>query len=162
MAQTTVKHRPATKGRAIKAPASRASATKASATKAPATKATATKATATKAAATKASATKNGTTPKRALSGARSTKAVDRTAKLSHDVLESVESGQRAAIDAVRNFVDTLDHAVPAHGAGVSKRQDVFDSAMQMADRLVHTQYDFMRKVIASAGTSLTKSGGKS
>jgi hypothetical protein len=77
-------------------------------------------------------------------------------------VLESVESGQRAAIDAVRNFVDALDHAVPAHGAGVSKRQDVFDSAMQMADRLVHTQYDFMRNVIASAGTSLTKSNGKS
>ena len=30
---------------------------------------------------------------------------------------------------------------------------------MEMADRLVHTQYDFIRKVIGSAGKSLNRSG---
>jgi hypothetical protein len=32
------------------------------------------------------------------------------------------------------------------------------DSALEMADRLVHAQYDFIHKVIDSAGKSLTKS----
>ncbi len=84
--------------------------------------------------------------------------AVDRTAELSDEVLKSLESGQRAAIEAVRKFVDTVDHALPARGETPSKRQDVIDSAMEMADRLVHVQYDFIRKVVANAGKSLGKS----
>ena len=39
---------------------------------------------------------------------------VHRAADLSDEVLKSVESGQRAAIDAVRKFVDTVDEAIPA------------------------------------------------
>ncbi len=90
------------------------------------------------------------------------TTTIERTTKLSDEVLESVEKGQRAAIEAVRNFVATVDQALPAHGEGPSRRQDVVDSAMEMADRLVHTQYDFIRKVIDSAGKSLrTPDDGK-
>jgi hypothetical protein len=69
-------------------------------------------------------------------------------------VLDSVEAGQRAAIEAVRRFVDTVDQALPAHGEGPSRRQEIVGSALEMADRLVHTQYDFTRKVIESAGKS--------
>jgi hypothetical protein len=56
--------------------------------------------------------------------------AVDRTTELADEVLKSVESGQRAAIEAVRKFVDTVDQALPAHGEGPSRRQDVVDAAM--------------------------------
>lgn len=87
----------------------------------------------------------------------RPARVIDRTTKLSEEVLESVEKGQRAAIDAVRKFVDTVDEALPALGEGPSKRQEIVDSAMEMADRLVHTQYDFIRKVIDSAGKSLRR-----
>ena len=87
--------------------------------------------------------------------------AIGRSTDLSEDVLHSVESGQRAAIEAVRKFVDTVDQALPAGGADPSRRQDVVDAAMEMADRLVHTQYDFLRKVVHSAGQTLTKSTGK-
>ncbi|HYM54036.1 MAG TPA: hypothetical protein VES97_01635 [Solirubrobacteraceae bacterium] len=88
----------------------------------------------------------------------RSKVAVDRTTELSDEVLKSVEAGQRAALDAVRRFVDTVDEALPAHGnGGPSRREEIFDSAMQMADRLVHTQYEFLRKVVDSAGKSLRK-----
>jgi hypothetical protein len=83
---------------------------------------------------------------------------VDGTTQLSEDVLDSVEKGQRAAIEAVRKFIDTVDQALPAVGEGPSRRQEIVDSAMEMADRLVHTQYDFIRKVIDSAGKSLHKS----
>jgi hypothetical protein len=87
--------------------------------------------------------------------------AADKTAQLSEEVLRSVESGQRAAIDAVRKFIDTVDQALPALGDGASRRQEVIDAAMEMADRLVHTQYDFIRKVVDSAGKSLKASDGK-
>jgi len=82
---------------------------------------------------------------------------LDRTTELSDDMLESVESGQRAAIEAVRKFVETVDRALPALGERPSRRQEIIDSALEMADRLVHAQYDFIHKVIDSAGKSLTK-----
>jgi len=82
------------------------------------------------------------------------------TADLSEEVLRFVEAGQRAAIEAVTKFVDTVDEAMPLHGEGASKRQTVVDAAMEMADRLVHTQYDFLRKVVHSTGKSLTGSNG--
>jgi hypothetical protein len=86
--------------------------------------------------------------------------AIERSTELSEDVLQSVESGQRAAIEAVRKFVDTVDQALPGE-AESSRRQDVVDAAMEMADRLVHTQYEFLRKVVHGAGHSLTRSDGK-
>jgi hypothetical protein len=83
--------------------------------------------------------------------------AVDRTTELSDEVLKSLESGQRAAIDAVRKFVDTVDEKLPALGERPSRRQEIVDASMEMADRLVHTQYDFLRNVVQSAGKALSK-----
>ena len=97
---------------------------------------------------------------KRTTHTARPAAAVDRTAKLSENVLESIEKSQRAAIDAVRKFVETVDHALPAlpHGDGPTGRQEVVDSALEMADRLVHAQYEFIRKVIDSASQTVKRS----
>ena len=86
-------------------------------------------------------------------------RSVDRTRELSEEVLKSLESGQRAAIDAVRKFVDTVEEALPARGRGPSRRQDVIDAAMEMADRLVQTQYEFLHRVTDNAGKAL---GGQS
>lgn len=85
---------------------------------------------------------------------------IDRTADLSDEVLAEVESGQRAAIQAVRKFVDTVDRALPPHDEGPSRREEVIDAAMEMADRLVHTQYEFLRKVVRSTGKSLGRTNG--
>ena len=63
-----------------------------------------------------------------------------------------------AAIEAVRTFVDTVDTTLPSRGEAPSKRQDVIDSALKMADRLVHVQYDFLRKVVADAGRTVSGS----
>jgi hypothetical protein len=83
--------------------------------------------------------------------------AVDRTTELSDDVLKRLESGQRAAIEAVRKFADTVDKALPALGEHPSRREEVVDAALEMADRLVHTQYDFLRGVVQSAGKTLSR-----
>jgi hypothetical protein len=83
---------------------------------------------------------------------------LDRTTELSEEVLKSLEAGQRAAIEAVRRFVDTVDKTLPPHGEAPSRRQEVIDGAMEMADRLVHVQYDFIRRVIADSGKVLRRS----
>jgi len=84
---------------------------------------------------------------------------VDRTSELSDDVLKSLESGSRAAVEAVRRFVDVVDEALPAlpHGERPSRRREIVDAAMDMADRLVKTQYEFLRSVVQSAGTTLSR-----
>jgi hypothetical protein len=102
-------------------------------------------------------AKKAATTRKRPVAKAKQDGAIDRTTELSNDVLKSLESGQRAAIDAVRKFVDTVDEKLPALGDRPRRRQEIVDSAMEMADRLVHTQYEFLRNVVQSAGKALSK-----
>ena len=80
---------------------------------------------------------------------------VDKPTEMTEQVLEAVKKGQQGALDAVRTFVDTVDQALPLHGEGPSKRQEVIDSALAMADHLVQSQYDFLSSIIRSAGNSL-------
>ena len=113
-----------------------------------------------KAPATKSPSTKKGAPAKesaRARKGAAAaTKgAVDATAELSDDVLAAVESGQRAAIDAVHRFLETVDESLPALGERPSRREKVVDAALEMADKLTTTQYEFLRTVVRSADRSL-------
>jgi hypothetical protein len=87
----------------------------------------------------------------------KTVEVVHRAADLSDEVLKSVESGQRAAIDAVRKFVDTVDEAIPARSDHPSGRETVIDAALDMADRLVTTQYEFLRSVVRSADRTMRK-----
>ena len=84
---------------------------------------------------------------------------VQRTTDVSDEVLKSLESGQRAAIEAVRKFVDTVDEALPALGGHPSRRQEIVDAALEMSERLVHTQYDFLRDAVQNAGKALSSQG---
>jgi len=72
-------------------------------------------------------------------------------------MLKSLDEGARTAIEAVRKFVETVDKALPPRGAGPSRRGEITDSALEMAQRLVHTQSEFLRKVVDSAGKSMSK-----
>lgn len=81
--------------------------------------------------------------------------AVERTTELSEQVLEQVKSSQQSAIEAVRKFMESVDDALPPHGDNPSKRQEVIDSALEMSERLVQTQYDFLTNVVHSAGDAL-------
>ncbi|MGO9903591.1 MAG: hypothetical protein ACLP0J_28870 [Solirubrobacteraceae bacterium] len=88
---------------------------------------------------------------------------VDRTTKLSDDVLKSLETGERAAIEAIGQFVITIEESLPqevAATADVAKK--ITESGLGMADRLVQTQHEFLRSVVDSAGKSLrTRNGAK-
>lgn len=91
-------------------------------------------------------------------SAAARTRAVaERGVDLSEDLIKSLESGQRAAIEAVRKFVETVDEALPSVTGRPSAREKVVDAALEMADRLVTVQYDFLHTVVRDAGRALTK-----
>jgi hypothetical protein len=83
---------------------------------------------------------------------------IEQTKELSEDVLKSLDEGARSAIDAVRKFTETADRVLPPRGDGPSRREEVTDSALEMAQRLIHTQAEFLRNVVDSAGKSLTRS----
>lgn len=86
----------------------------------------------------------------------------ERAGSLSDEVLRSVESGQRSAIEAVRKFVGAVEESLPARGEdGSSKRDTIIDAAFDMADKLVTTQYEFIRSVVGSATQTLKKRGGE-
>jgi len=74
--------------------------------------------------------------------------------KLSEDVLEEIKDGQETAIQAVRGFVGSIDETL-AGSASPSQVEEIVDSALKMADKLVETQYDFLKKVVHSAGESV-------
>ena len=97
-------------------------------------------------AAGKASAARNGKVGK---------DVVQRTTELSEEVLRELEDGAQSAIEAVRKFLGTVDEALPPDRVGRSRAEEVTDSALEMAQRLVHTQAEFLRKVVDSAGRSL-------
>jgi hypothetical protein len=84
--------------------------------------------------------------------------AVTRTTELSEEVIKELEDGAQSALEAVRKFLGTVDEALPPDGEGPSRREEITDSALQMAQRLVHTQAEFLHKVVDSAGKSLTGS----
>jgi hypothetical protein len=86
--------------------------------------------------------------------------AIKRTSELSEQVLEQLETGQRNAIEAVRRFIDSNDDALPSLSGGPSRPQEIADSALEMSERLVEVQYDFLRSVVHSAGEALSGSTG--
>jgi hypothetical protein len=80
---------------------------------------------------------------------------------LSDEVLESLEAGQRAAIDAAGRFVVTVEEALPREVQGTSEvAKTITESGLETADRLSQTWYDVLRKVIGSAAKSLSSGHG--
>ena len=61
---------------------------------------------------------------------------------------------QEAAIKAVRSFTETVDKTL-AESDSPTQAEQIVDSALKMADKLVETQYTFLKKVVHSAGESL-------
>ncbi len=91
------------------------------------------------------------------ISAVRLGSVVDRSTRLSDEVLESLEANQRAAIEALGQFVIAIEEAFPQEVAVTSEvAKKLTESGLQMADRMVHTLHDFLRNVIGSAAKSLS------
>jgi hypothetical protein len=92
---------------------------------------------------------------------ARFSSVVDRTSVLSDEWLDSLEASERTAIEAVGAFILTVEEAMPQEVAGTAEvAKKITESGLEMADRLVQTQYAFLRKGIDSAGKALGSRDG--
>jgi len=81
-------------------------------------------------------------------------RAAQRATELSEDVIQALEDSGRAAIEAVKGFVTTLEEALPQVEGARKVEKQITDSALEMAEQLVQTQSEFLRKVVSSAGKS--------
>lgn len=73
--------------------------------------------------------------------------------ELSDDILESVDAGQKAAIEAVRKFVDEVTPVVTEQ----PQRKTVIDAALDLAEELIAAQIGFLRNVVHNTGQTLSK-----
>jgi hypothetical protein len=85
---------------------------------------------------------------------------IDRATELSDQVLGHLATGQRNAIEAVRKFMQSADRAVPSLGPSPTRRQALVDSALEMSERLVEVEYDFIRGVVHSTGRTVGGADG--
>jgi hypothetical protein len=87
---------------------------------------------------------------------------VDRTAKLSTELLKSFESSERAAIESVGRFVITMEEALPTEVTGTTDvAKKITTSGLEMIDQLVHTEYDLLHHVVDGAATWLSRQDGE-
>ena len=82
------------------------------------------------------------------------TSAAERATELSEDVIQALEESGRAAINAVRGFLTSVEEALPQVEGARKVEKQITDSALEMAEQLVQTQSEFLRKVLNSAGKS--------
>jgi hypothetical protein len=64
--------------------------------------------------------------------------------------IELAKSSEQTALATVRKFVETVEHAMPLDVVDLSRRREVIDAALEMAQRLIHTQQDFVRSAVRS------------
>src|SRR5690348_6506444 len=65
--------------------------------------------------------------------------------------LELAKTGQRTATGTVRKFADTVDRLIPMDGVGMPRRRELISAALEMSERLIQSEYDFMRSLVQSA-----------
>ncbi len=83
----------------------------------------------------------------------------ERASDLPDEVLERVEARQRAAIKAMRNFVDRLDDAIPDLVDDPSVRKEVVDAIGDYYEQLATTTNEFLRRVVRFESGMVTKPG---
>jgi hypothetical protein len=80
---------------------------------------------------------------------------------LSDDVIQALEDDFRGASEAVSRFLVTVQEALPQVEGARTAEKRITESALKMAQQLVHAQSQFLQKVIDSAGESLSRSEGE-
>lgn len=83
-----------------------------------------------------------------------STRPPSHSTELIEEVRESARVGQQAAAEALRQFNHVLDEAIPE--AVQPLRTKIVGAAIDLANTLAATQYQFHRDLIHSADRALT------
>lgn len=78
-----------------------------------------------------------------------------RSTDLLDEVLDSAKTGQHAAAEALRQFRQAVDEALPE--AVHPLRTKLVDAAIELAEKLAAAQYQFNTKLIRSADRALNR-----
>ena len=70
----------------------------------------------------------------------RGNSRIELTTELSEDVLTSLEDGTRAASEAVRKFVETVDETLALHGECPSRREEITELSQPLLMRAASDQ----------------------
>ncbi|MTE16797.1 hypothetical protein [Nocardia aurantiaca] len=97
----------------------------------------------------------------------KQTAETEQTERLSEEVLASAKAGQRTAGEAVHKFITTVDEAIRERRDAIREdsalhalRKTLIDAGLEMSDKLITAQYEFLRSVVRDAGNVLNKAEG--
>ena len=79
---------------------------------------------------------------------------LERVGELSDEVLESVNAGREAAVDAVRKFANTLEEATSREG-DPSRRKTLIEAAVNLADELSAAQMELLHSITRSTTSAI-------
>ena len=79
---------------------------------------------------------------------------LERVGGLSDEVLESVNVGREAAVEAVHKFANTLEEAA-SQEADVSRRKTLIEAAVNLADELSAAQMDLLHSITRSTASAI-------
>jgi hypothetical protein len=85
------------------------------------------------------------------------TKKPTTVTELSLDVVDTVDETERAALDAVRRFVESVDRAIPGGGTKSlpSRRVEIIDAALKMIEQLLGVSNEFAQRLTESVQGAL-------
>jgi len=77
--------------------------------------------------------------------------------ELSLDAVDTIDETEKAALDAVRRFVESVDRALPGGGSksSPSRRVEIIDAALKMIEQLLGVSNDFAQRVTESVQGAL-------
>lgn len=76
-------------------------------------------------------------------------------------LVDTIEHAENAALEAVRNFLDTVDGVFPHLGTDEGPRRKIIDSAFKMTEQLVSNSTGLAKNVLDVAEKALRESDQK-
>ncbi len=86
------------------------------------------------------------------------TGVVNRATELSEDMVKALEDGGKAAVEAVRTFLVSVEEAFPQLEGARKVEKRITDSALEMVQQLISAQSELLVKMIDGAGKTLNGS----
>ena len=77
-------------------------------------------------------------------------------------LIDTIEHAEKASLEAVRNFLDTVDGVFPHLGGDDGPRRKIIDSAFKMTEQLVSTSTGLAKNILEVTEKALSQSDGKS
>jgi hypothetical protein len=77
-------------------------------------------------------------------------------------LIDSIEHAEHLSLEAVRNFLDTVDSVFPHLGSDDGPRRKIIDSAFKMTEELVGAANRLAQNILAVTEKTLNESDRKS